>query len=536
MMHTKHTQSLKKSLRVLSTLLILMASLPMPVRALPEVSESKNHTALMTHLLTAEIALTRKQPDRALQEYLAAIRMTEDPSVAQQATLLAIQLEKPKEAIESAVLWAQYDPNNLQAQLVAATLLISVSRSEALPFLTHAIEIAPAETDQQLSSIQSRLSDASRKQLRSAVQTIARNRTNDPYAQLIAAHQAAQEEDIQDATFWVDSALNLSPKLTKAIELKARLIRYVNDSDTQALNYLDQKISQNPSDSELRLFYANALLDVKRFKEAVEQLSTITEDKIFGGQALLLLGEYHLGIQQPNKAQEELLKAITFIDAEDTAHYLLGQLFEQQRKTKSAIEHYSEVTKGSDHIPAFIKAATLLSAEQNYNEALELLHAANPISIEEEKQLILTELDILVASNQLETAMTLADNVLLKIPQDIDMRLKHSAIAEKMNQPHIAEIDLKAILQIDPKQVQALSALGLLLSKQKDREQEAIEYLTRALELDPNNPEYLDNIGWLYYKMGDTQKALVHIKKAYDQDPNDKIATHLGEVLKKPSH
>lgn len=517
--------------------LMLLAPLSIPMRALATTIEPKHtHEELMTHVLTAEMALARKEMDLALQEYLKASRMSTDPAIAQQATLLSIQLERPKEAIESATLWAQKAPNNLQAQLVASTLLIGIAPNDATPFLTRAIEIAPEDADRQLMSIQARLSDDSRKQLKNALEGIAKERTTDAYAHLIAAHQAALTEDISNANFWVDSALNLSPQLTSAIELKARLIRFKDDSDTQALNYLLKKINENPNDSELRLFYAIALLNANRSTEAVEHLSKITQDKQWGGQALLLMADYHLKKNEFKQATDELSKAIAYKDAEDSAHYLLGQLYEQQHKTTAAIEQYSTVTKGPDHIPATIKAASLLSAQKNYDKAISVLRNSNPESVDEEKQLILTELDILTASDQLDAAMTLADNVLQKIPNDIDMRFKHSLLATKMNRFNVAEADLKAILQIDPNHVHALAALGLLLSNQKDREQEAIRYFARALELEPNNPEYLDNIGWLYYKKGDIQHAVVNLKKAYQQNPDPKIHARLAEVLKKQEH
>lgn len=536
MNNVKHTPPFSVSVTpfVIMLMLVVPFSRSVEAFAIPGTPTSnQERTKSITDILAAEIALARNQPEVALEQYLKASQMTADPSVAQQATLLAIQLEKPKEAIESATLWAHKAPNNLQAQLVAATLLIGVSMNEALPFLTSAIEIGPEDTDRQLAGIQGRLSDNSRKQLRVALQTIAKNKPQNAYAHLIAAHSAAQDEDIKPATFWVDSALKLNPSLTKAIELKARLIRFSDTSDTNALRYLSKQTSQNPNDAELRLFYGNALMDANRFEEAMEQLKQITGDKNFGGQASLLLGEYHLKTNQFDIALAELSKATSFTDTEETAHYLIAQLFEQQKKIKEAIQHYSAVTGGENHIPAFIRAATLLSENNNYQKGIELLHNSSPSSLAEEKQLVFTELDILIANKQLETAMTLADNVMPKISNDIDMRMKHSFVAEKLNQPKVAEMDLQVILKIDPNHTQALNALGLLLSNQKDREQEAIHYLSRALELDPNNPTYLDNLGWLYFKMGDTEKALSNLKKAHDKSSDANIAAHLGEVLKK---
>ncbi len=411
------------------TMILLATGVTSPVIASPETENTQNaQNNLMYILLTAEMALDRNLPKFALKQFLLAADLSLDPKIAEEATSLAIQIQRPNEALIGAKLWANKAPNNLQAQLVAMTLLIGMSPDEAMSYLSRAFDIAPKDVEYQLIGIQLRLSDRSRKQLKVALDNLAKQRTTDAYAQLAAAESAAQLEDIQNATLWVNSALKLSPNLTKAIELKARLIRYQDENDTEALAYLSRKVKEFSLDGELRLFYASALIDAKQTKEAIQQLTQITEDKVVGGEALIFLGEIYLKENKLQNYFETLQQALQFKSSKDTAAFLLGQLSESQGKPKEAIQWYSDISEGIYQLPAYIRAASLLAANKEYDKAIQMLHNTEPTSWEEEKQLILIELNILIEGNQLDQATQLIDAILPKISdEDLQktlMRLK----------------------------------------------------------------------------------------------------------------
>lgn len=64
-----------------------------------------------------------------------------------------------------------------------------------------------------------------------------------------------------------------------------------------------------------------------------------------------------------------------------------------------------------------------------------------------------------------------------------------------------------------------------------DRSDEAIEYLNKAIEADPNNSQFLDVLGLVYEKKNDIPQAIVSIEKALAVDPNNAEAlSHLGRM------
>src|SRR5690606_20304463 len=60
---------------------------------------------------------------------------------------------------------------------------------------------------------------------------------------------------------------------------------------------------------------------------------------------------------------------------------------------------------------------------------------------------------------------------------------------------------------------------------------EALDLITQALELLPDNPFVLDSMGWVKFRMGDSQAAADYWSRAYAQKPEPDIAAHWAEVL-----
>ena len=58
--------------------------------------------------------------------------------------------------------------------------------------------------------------------------------------------------------------------------------------------------------------------------------------------------------------------------------------------------------------------------------------------------------------------------------------------------------------------------------------------VNKALEADPENGAFLDTIGWVYFKIGNYDKALEYIKKSVAiRDSSAEVLEHLGDVYEK---
>jgi choline-sulfatase len=75
-----------------------------------------------------------------------------------------------------------------------------------------------------------------------------------------------------------------------------------------------------------------------------------------------------------------------------------------------------------------------------------------------------------------------------------------------------------------------------MLADDDNRQNDAREFLEKALQLDPNSPTTLRQLGELELAAGDSAKAAVHLKRATALRPEDSTAAYeLGEALEKSS-
>jgi tetratricopeptide (TPR) repeat protein len=59
-----------------------------------------------------------------------------------------------------------------------------------------------------------------------------------------------------------------------------------------------------------------------------------------------------------------------------------------------------------------------------------------------------------------------------------------------------------------------------------------VGYIKRALEIDPDNPAYLDSLGWAYFKLNQLDLAEPQLRKAAaDLVTNSVIQDHFGDTL-----
>jgi Flp pilus assembly protein TadD len=89
-------------------------------------------------------------------------------------------------------------------------------------------------------------------------------------------------------------------------------------------------------------------------------------------------------------------------------------------------------------------------------------------------------------------------------------------------------------LEIDRNNTTALNGLGFILADANIDLIRAIRLCRRAVETRPQNPAYLDSLGWAYFQYGDIAEARVWMRKAAELSPqNEDIRVHLKIVNRK---
>ena len=121
-----------------------------------------------------------------------------------------------------------------------------------------------------------------------------------------------------------------------------------------------------------------------------------------------------------------------------------------------------------------------------------------------------------------------------KFPDDTTIGFELGATLDKQKKFADAEAVFKQVLNREPDNAAALNYLGYMLAERGERLDESVNYVKKALEIEPENGSYLDSLGWAYYKSDKLDLAESNLKKAADQlKTNSVIQDHYGDVLLK---
>lgn len=97
-----------------------------------------------------------------------------------------------------------------------------------------------------------------------------------------------------------------------------------------------------------------------------------------------------------------------------------------------------------------------------------------------------------------------------------------------------AEKTLREILAESPGNSVAQNNLGYFLTERNEKLPEALRLIEAAVKAEPENPNYLDSLGWVYFKLGKLDLAEQNLKKALQFDATSAtIHEHLGDVYQK---
>ena len=142
--------------------------------------------------------------------------------------------------------------------------------------------------------------------------------------------------------------------------------------------------------------------------------------------------------------------------------------------------------------------------------------------------------ELLMSGERPAQAETVLVQARSKFPEDTSVLFDLAAAYERQKRYDEAEQAFKQVLARDPLQAQALNYLGYMLADRGLRLQESVDYIRRALAIEPNNPAYLDSLGWAYFKMNRLDLAESNLRQAVADRPKDSaVQDHWGDLLLK---
>ena len=118
------------------------------------------------------------------------------------------------------------------------------------------------------------------------------------------------------------------------------------------------------------------------------------------------------------------------------------------------------------------------------------------------------------------------------LPIDWRLWFARAVAFERDRQWPQAEADFRAALAVDPNQPTVLNYLGYSLVERREKLDEALAMIERAVAGEPDSGYIVDSLAWALFRLGRYDEALPHMERAVALMPTDPILNdHLGDVF-----
>ncbi len=497
-------------------------------------SEYSAQSDLIYEVLVGELSGQFGDVDQALEHYINAANLTDDPSVAERATRIAMFAKDWSAGLRAASRWSELAGENLElSQILGVLELRSGNIDGAVPHFEKimlAAQDSPAKGFSIIGAVLVREPDSEASiQL---LDKLVNKHFENPYGHLTLASLAFQAKDFQRTIDESELALGFKPDLVEARAMRAQALMNLEETD-KALQEMKYIVEETPSNREMRMAYARMLLSAEKYDEAATEFDILLAENPNDADLIYTLGLLRLQQEKYDSAKENFKRLVERDQRKDEGHYYLGRVAEEQNALQEAIAEFEKVEQGQYYLDAkarigsiYVKLDGIEKAQKYLKEVRSNLSAAENII-----EVYLIEGQLLHDEKLYVAAMDLYSEGLQEFPGHSDLLYARALMAEEIDRIDILETDLKAILSEDPDNASALNALGYTLADHNFRIDEALGYIKRALEIRPDDPAVIDSMGWVQFRLGNYTEAESYLRKAYGLLDDAEIAGHLGELL-----
>ena len=259
-----------------------------------------------------------------------------------------------------------------------------------------------------------------------------------------------------------------------------------------------ETIDKDTTDWQVKLYLGAIAISEKDDSTAIKNFKYVTENARFNVQAWVRLGGLYFDNQKYEEAEKLMTEAIEIFPNDFAVNLILGLSLAQNNKPEVAEPYLKKaVNMNSSDITALSAYAFTLSRLGREEDAVDYLKKA-----------------------------------LLLQPDDVNLLGQLGLSYNNLKRWEESDSAYERALELDSTNALINNNYAYSLSERGLQLDRALRMVTFALKEDSLNSSYLDTKGWIYFKLGEYDKAQEFIQKAIDAGgENAVMLEHLGDIL-----
>lgn len=211
------------------------------------------------------------------------------------------------------------------------------------------------------------------------------------------------------------------------------------------------------------------------------------------------------------------------------AWLLVGDQLENNGLIDEARSAYARPPAGSPEYPT--AQAKLAWSFQKAGDPETALRLARQAAAGGGLEAVVNLSDLLRANDRFSEAADVLTPVLADSPRDWRLLYARGVSLERAGRWPEAERDLTTALDLNPDEPELLNYLGYSWIDRGENLDKALELVRRAVSQNPRSGAMVDSLGWAYYRLGDYPRAVSTLEQAVELQPGDpELNNHLGDA------
>lgn len=324
----------------------------------------------------------------------------------------------------------------------------------------------------------------------------------------------AVEEDPNFIEAWAEMAyaLELRNDLTGAADIYKSMLNI--DSENAAI--------------WLRLVQINLKLNQVQTALAIAEQGPADANALLNAASLFMDDKYY------KEAEQLLLMAQGIPNVSDDVYFFLGVCaYQGENDWQKAVGRLAQIRSDS---PNFERATQLrlriLIDNQQPQQAVDVAHAAR-LAHKDEPKYWITEGILQASLNRFVDSLATLNEAAALFRDNVDVLFAKGTVLEQAGRSKEAMEAMESIIRIDPQHAQALNYIGYTLADENRDLPRALKLIAQADKLTPNNPQILDSLAWVHYRLKNFQEAWKFIGKSVELESAEPIIwDHYGDIAK----
>ncbi len=302
----------------------------------------------------------------------------------------------------------------------------------------------------------------------------------------------------------------------------------------EAIGVYRRYLEINPARISFRMKIADLLVKANKHEAAEKEFQEVLKTDPANREVRTALGLLYYDMRRFDAAAVQFLSLLETAPNDDKLHYLLANALEQKGDLPAARVEYQKISTVFElYANAQIHTAMIFKKEGRLDDAILVLTQA--IQKKNDQAILYLYLSSLYEEQK---NFAVAEKTVLegigRFPRNADLHYVRGSILEKMNRFEESIKSMETVLDIDPQNADALNFIGYSYADRGIHLDRAEQMIIQALKIKPDNGYILDSLGWVHFKKNQYVSALKHLQRARQLLPDDaNIMEHLGDVYLK---